>query len=178
MKISRLIFFFLVALALLTLGPTVPPASTAGGSSTFQFLAGSGFLCGFGPGTCPDISSADNGDTIEITGSGTVSTQLKSAGGGGTFTWKDSSGNILASGTWTAQSLASFVPYLVLPDNIAGGEALIKVHLLGGFDGDAILTVTCAIGAPPGHMEGIFLNIQDVINFNKKVSGITIYIKQ
>lgn len=66
----------------------------------------------------------------------------------------------------------------MLPDNIAGGEALIKVHLSGGFDADAILTVTCAIGAPPGHTEGSALNIQDVINFNKHVSGITLYIKQ
>jgi len=177
MKIRTLILS-LVVLSVLALGPAVPPASTDGGSGTFQFLAGSGFLCGFGPGTCPDISSADNGDTIEITGSGTVSTRPKSAGGGGTFTWKDSSGNVLASGSWTAQSLVSFVPYLVLPDNIAGGEALIKVHLSGGFDADAILTVTCAIGAPPGHTEGSALNIQDVINFNKHVSGITLYIKQ
>jgi hypothetical protein len=34
------------------------------------------------------------------------------------------------------------------------------------------------IGAPPGHTEGVTLNIQDVINFNKKVSGLTLYIKQ
>jgi hypothetical protein len=41
-----------------------------------------------------------------------------------------------------------------------------------------ILTVTCAIGAPPGHTEGSTLNIQGVINFNKHAGGITLFIKQ
>ena len=176
MKVRGMILFalFLSAVAWGLLG--IQPASSDSGSATFNFLAGSGFLCGLETGACPDIAKADNGDTIEITGSGTVAIHPDSVGGGGTFTHKDSSGNILESGSWTAQRLISFVPYLVLSNNLAGGEALISVHLSGG--SDAILTVTCAIGAPPGHMEGIFLNIQDVINFNKKVSGITIYIKQ
>jgi hypothetical protein len=155
----------------------VVPASPDSGSATFQYLAGSGFLCGFFPTACPDITRADNGDTIEISGSGTLTIHPNSVGGGGTFTHKDSSGNVLSSGTWTAQQLMSFVPYLVLqPDNIAGGQALIRVHLSTG--SDAILDIDCAIGAPPGQTEGVMLNIQDVINFNKKVSGITLFIKQ
>ena len=176
MKIRRMILFslFFSAAAWAIVG--VQPASSDSGSATFNFLAGSGFLCGLEAGACPDITKADNGDTIEITGSGTVSIHPNSVGGGGTFTHKDSNGNVLAQGSWTAQRLISFVPYLVLSNNLAGGEALISVSLSDG--SQAILTVTCAIGAPPGHMEGIFLNIQDVINFNKKVSGITIYIKQ
>ena len=176
MKISSL-FLFLLVLSVAALGPGVPPASPGSGSATFQYLAGSGFLCGFFSGACPDITMADNGDTIEISGSGTLTIHPKSVGGGGTFTHKDSGGTVLASGTWSAQELISFVPYLVLqPDNIAGGQALIRVHLSTG--SDAILDIDCAIGAPPGQTEGVTLNIQDVMNFNKKVSGITLFIKQ
>lgn len=166
----------LLVLSVLAWGSGLFPVSSASGSATFRYLAGTDFLCGLEPTACPDIASADNGDTIEITGSGTLSTQPKSVGGGGTFTHKDSSGNVLESGTWTAQELISFVPYLVLPNNLAGGSAVIRVHLSTGFD--AILTIDCGIGAPPGHPEGVKLNIQDVISFNTKVSGITVYIKQ
>ena len=175
MKARRLILFLLV-LSALAWGPGVLPAPSSSGSATLQYLAGTGFLCGLEPTACPDIAMADNGDTIEITGSGTLTIHPNSVSGGGTFTHKDSSGNVLGSGTWTTQALISFNPYAVLPNNLAGGSALIRVHLSDGFD--AILQIDCAIGAPPGHGEGVRLNIQDVINFNKKVSGITIYIKQ
>ena len=176
MRISRLVLFFVV-LSALALGPGVRRASPDSGSATFQYLAGSSFLCGFFSGACPDIARADNGDTIEITGLGILTIHPKSVGGGGTFKHKDPGGNVLESGTWTAQELISFVPYLVLqPDNIAGGQALIRVHLSTGFD--AILDIDCAIGAPPGQTEGVTLNIQDVINFNKHAGGITLFIKQ
>lgn len=173
---TRNLILVLLVLSILVLGAGVQPASSASGPATFQYLAGTGFLCGLGADACPDIARADNGDTIEISGTGTLGIHPKLVSGGGTFTHKDSSGNILASGTWTAQELVSFVPYTVLPNNLAGGEALIRVHLSAGFD--AILDIDCAIGAPPGHGEGIRLNVQDVINFNSKVSGVTVYIKQ
>jgi len=139
-------------------------------------MAGGGAICGFFPGACPDIAMADNGDTIEISGTGMLTIHPNSVGGAGTFKHKDSNGNLLESGTWTAQELISFVPYVVLSNNFAGGEALIRVHLSNG--SDAILTVTCAIGAPPGHTEGSTLNIQDVINFSKHAGGITLFVKQ
>ncbi len=173
---TRSVILFLLILSALAWGPGVLPAPSDSGSATFQYLAGSGFLCGLASTACPDIARADNGDTMEITGSGTLSIHPNSVSGGGTFTHKDSNGNVLESGTWTAQELISFVPYLVLPDNLAGGSALIRVHVSTGFD--AILLIDCAIGAPPGRAEGVTLNIQDVINFNKKVSGFTVYIKQ
>src|SRR5262249_39114887 len=172
---ARSLILSLLVLSALAWGPGVLPA-WSGSGATFQYLVGSGFLCGLFPTACPDIAMADNGDTIEITGTGTLTIHPKSVSGGGTFTHKDSSGNVLASGTWTAQGLISFVPYLVLPDNLAGGQALIRVHLSTG--SDAILDIDCAIGAPPGQTEGVTVNIKDVINFNKKVSGINIYIKQ
>ncbi len=166
----------LLVLSVLAWGAGLLPVSWAGGSATFHYLAGTDFLCGLGADACPDIARADNGDTIEVTGSGTLSTQPKSVSGGGTFTHKDSSGNVLDSGTWTAQQLISFVPYAVLSNNLAGGSAVIRVHLSTDFD--AILQIDCAIGAPAGHSEGVRLNIQDVINFNTKVSGFTVFVKQ
>jgi hypothetical protein len=78
-------------------------ASSDGSSATFQYLAGSSFLCGFFSEACPDIARAGNGDTIEITGIGILTIHPKSVGGGGTFKHKNASGNVLASGTWTAQ---------------------------------------------------------------------------
>ena len=175
MKISRLVLLFVVLLAL-ALGLGVRRALSDSGSATFQYLAGGGAICAFFQGACPDIASADNGDTIEISGTGMLTVHPKSVGGAGTFKHKDSNGNVLESGTWTAQELISFVPYAVLPGHEAGGEALIRVQLSNG--SAAILTVTCAIGGPRGHTEGSTLNIQDVINFNKHAGGITLYIKQ
>lgn len=175
MKITRLVLYFVILLAL-ALGPGVRRASPDSGSATFQYLAGGGAICAFFQGACPDIASTDNGDTIEISGTGMLTVHPNSVGGAGTFKHKDPNGNVLESGTWTAQELISFVPYAILPGHEAGGEALIRVHLSNG--SAAILTVTCAIGAPPGHTEGSTLNIQDVINFNKHAGGITLYIKQ
>lgn len=175
MKISRVAIFFVILLAL-ALIPGVRRASSDSGSATFQYLAGGGAICGFFQGACPDIASADNGDTIEISGTGMLTVHPNSVGGAGTFKHKDPNGNVLEAGTWTAQELVSFVPYLTLSNNFTGGEALIRVRLSNG--SAAILTVTCAIGAPPGHTEGSTLNIQDVINFNKHAGGITLYIKQ
>ena len=175
MKISRLVLCFVILLAL-ALGPGVRRASPDSGSATFQYLAGGGAICGFFQGACPDIASADNGDTIEISGTGMITVHPNSVGGAGTFKHKDPNGNLLEGGTWTAQDLISFVPYVTLSNHFSGGEALIRVQLSNG--SAAILTVTCAIGAPPGHTEGSALNIQDVINFNKHAGGITLYIKQ
>jgi hypothetical protein len=173
-RTTRFLILFLTVLSALTWGPGVRRASSESGSGTFQYLAGSDFLCGFFSAACPDIAMAESGDTIEIKGSGALSIDPKSVTGSGTFKHKDATGTVVESGTWTAQELISFVPYVVLPNTAAGGEALIRVHLSSGFD--AILTITCDIGAPPGHTEGVRVNIQNMINFNKKVSGITLYI--
>jgi hypothetical protein len=166
----------LAVLAALVWGPAVRRASSESPSGTFRYLAGSDFLCGFFSAACPDVAMAENGDTIEIKGSGALSIYPKSVTGSGTFKHKDATGTVVESGTWTAQELVSFVPYVVLPNTAAGGEALIRVHLSSGFD--AILTITCDIGAPPGHTEGVRVNIQNMINFSKKVSGITLYLAQ
>jgi hypothetical protein len=67
-----------------------------------------------------------------------------------------------------------------------GGRAALAVHLVSHptadpsatIEANGILQVECLFGNPPkGAMEGIRLNVQDLINFNKSVSGVTLYIK-
>jgi hypothetical protein len=157
------------------------PASAQSATVTYNYLTGSGLLC---PGGCPDVASAPNGDTITITGSGTLSIHPESVTGNGTFTHKDASGTVLAEGTWTAQQLLSFVSYGTSPGSpptFEGGKALVRIHLTpnaGGAGFDAVLRITCLVGSPPPSAhEGIRLNVQDVINFNKEVSGATLFIR-
>ncbi len=172
-----------LALTVSTLGTASVSADS--GSATYVYLIGTG-----APGPIgPDVAMADNGDTVAVVGRGTLSIHPASVSGGGTFTHKDSGGVMLAAGTWTATKLESFVDYGTspsFPSNLHAGEALILVHLVvtsgphTGAQADAVLTVTCALTlakVPDGHDEGIRLAIQNLINFNKHVSGQTVFIK-
>ncbi len=161
------------------------PASAHSATVTYNYLAGAEPLCSMNPAFCPDVASAPNGDTITIAVSGTLSIHPTSVTGSGTFIHKDASGTVLAEGTWTAQQLLSFVSYgseSDLPPTFEGGKALMLIHLspsTGGSGFDGVLRITCLIGSPPaGAHEGIRLNVQDVINFNKEVSGNTLFIRQ
>ncbi|MBI2096056.1 MAG: hypothetical protein HYT43_00220 [Candidatus Taylorbacteria bacterium] len=159
-------------------------ASAGSEGADYDFLIGTGFLCGLDPSACPDIARADNGDTIEITGSGALSTHPKSVSGGGSFTHKDASGGVLASGTWTADQLVSFQGYGCggdgLPSFLCGGRAIIKVTLwVGGVPvHTGLLQVDCLIGdkIPAAATEGVRLSVQDALNFNKEVSGFTVFV--
>jgi len=178
----RSLIVALIVFGFLLLG-TGARASAQSATVTYNYLAGAGFLC---PDNCPDVSSAPNGDTISISGQGTLSINPNSVTGGGTFIHKDASGIVLAMGTWTAQQLLSFVSYGTMPGvppNFEGGKALLRIHLspnTGGAGFDGVLRITCLIGSPPpaGGNEGIRLNVQDVINFNTEVSGETLFIRQ
>jgi hypothetical protein len=179
----------LVAVIVATLsGLLAPDASADSGAAVFKYGIG-------GPAAGPDFSfltgppraMADNGDTVAISGHGTLSVHAKAASGGGTFTHRNAAGKVLVSGTWTARDLLSFNSYGTspgLPAIFEGGAALIRVHLTpaaGGPGFDAILTVACLVGKPPaGAAEGVRLNVQDVLNFNKTVaeSGQTLFIRQ
>ena len=176
-------------LTIFALALTAIVANAAKPSGRFQYLLGTGFLCSLPntPDPCPDISKADNGDRIELTGQGTFDVNARSITGGGDFTHKNASGTVLASGTWSTLQFIAFQDYgngtpQGLPENTEGGRLVIRVHLSpagGGAGHDAILQVTCWLGAPPaGAEEGIALAVQDAINFNKKVSGVTVYVRQ
>jgi hypothetical protein len=177
----RLLAMGLIVFGFLLLG-TGARASAQSATVTYDYFAGGGALCQFA--ACPDVASAANGDTITIAGQGTLSIHPGSVTGSGTFIHKDASGTVLAEGTWTAQQLLSFVSYGTstgLPPTFEGGKALMLIHLTpsaGGAGFDGVLRITCLIGSPPaGAHEGIRLNVQDVINFNKEVSGNTLFIR-
>ncbi len=154
------------------------------GSRTYQYLIGTGVLCGLDPSACPVIvRSAQNGDTIEVMGEGTFSIHPKAVSGGGTFTHKNAVGDVVASGSWTALELLSFKGYGTspgFPATFEGGQGLMLVHLTSAAASfDAVMQVDCLIGkTPAGAIEGITLNVQDVLNFNQEVSGLTLYIRQ
>ncbi len=141
------------------------------------------YLLGVEPVEGPDKAIASNGDTIIITGSGTLTPSPRSVTGSGNFVHKNSSGGVLATGTWTATQLIAFVSYGTLPppdDNLEGGKATIRVTLSpsGGGSLDAVLQAHCLLGSPPPSAnEGIRLAVQDVINFNREVQGQTVFIK-
>jgi len=154
-------------------------AYAVSGPTSVKWVAGVEPVCTMaGPGSCPDVAATSNGHTITIAGDGTLNIHSKSVTGIGTFVEKDSSGAVLASGTWTATQLLSFNSYGTsppFPSFAVGGQALIRIHLSTGADG--ILTVTCLIGSPPaGKMEGVELAIQGGPNFNREVSGDTVFI--
>ena len=177
-----------LVLGLLGILSLIVPLGFAAGQSTanFQFLVGTGPLCSLPvPNPCPDISTADNGDTIALTGQGMLSVFPGSVTGGGTFVHMAPDGTVRAMGTWTAVQLMSFRSFgnsPGLPSNFVGGKALMLVQLLvgGKVVHTAVLTVICEVGNPPdGLHEGFKLAVQDTpFNFNKQVSGITIFITQ
>ena len=169
-------------------GPVVSPGigSPARGQ-TFHFLLGTGFFCAGEPDACPDIARADNGDTVAIAGEGNFTTAPRSATGDGTFVHADANGTVKASGTWHVLGLISFVSYgsaaaQGLPPEFYGGQLLLRVHIqpdAGGPGFLGVLKVQCLLGdhVPMGAHEGVRIVVQGTpFNFNKSVSGDTLYI--
>ncbi|TML86412.1 MAG: hypothetical protein E6G08_12070 [Actinobacteria bacterium] len=177
-----------VALALFVLGPASGLA--ASGSQTYQLHL-----------ELPNVSQASNGDKISVTGEGEFGIHPKSATANGEFVHTDSSGTVLATGTWTATDLIEFQPYgcgvvhnfptpgvtTPLPPNVCGGAVKMNVTLTPHGTTLAIpgiLTVFCIIGPNPPNShddptgEGIHLVVPGIANFNKIVSGMNMYIRQ
>lgn len=158
-------------------------------TGTFDYHVGDAFLqsLGFPAG---DKAVAENGDVVTVIGTGTFDVVAKSATGGGTFVHRKSGGALVASGTWAATGLLDFQSYgngvpQGLPPTFFGGRAAFAALLTPSANPSvhlpAVLQVECLLGVPPtGAVEGIRLNVQDVINFNKTVlkSGATVYIRQ
>ena len=149
----------------------------------FQYLAGSGVLCGLGPTACPDVASASNGDTVAISGQGSLVTGPDEVTGSGTFVHMNAAGTVLGSGTWTAEDLLSFTSFggnaPGLPPNFEGGLARIEVQLNPSGSGDtlnAVLQIDCGINSATG-AEGVMLAVEDGPNFNNEVSGFTVFIR-
>lgn len=168
---------------------TFPVAFVSAGrvSGTFGWHIGDEFLAPFPPAFGADsiAMAAVNGDTIQVNGTGTFNVQSRLATGGGMFVHRNAAGGEIAHGTWEARQLISFVSYgdgsaQGLPSSLIGGKAVIRVKILVGgtpvFDG--ILTVLCALGNRiPANItdDGVTLNVQEAINFNKLVGGPTVF---
>jgi hypothetical protein len=175
----------IMALALVFSVVSAIGAAADSGSATYQYLVGTGFIAGTNPPiplVGPDVAMASDGSTVTLTGRGTLSIHPKSVSGTGSFSMRDSAGNVTATGTWSALSLDSFVSYgngtpQGIPIQNTGGEAVIQVQLSTG--PTAVLTVTCLVGTPPaGKKEGVRLAVGGGPNFNKQVSGETLFILQ
>lgn len=153
---------------------------TGGSAVSYSYLVGVRFLAS------PDVALAPNGDRVELTGQGTLALHPVSVSGSGRFTHKAPDGSVRATGTWTAIELSSFNSYGTLPppfpQNFEGGLAIIRVHLTpdaGGLGVDAVLEIQCLVGSPPGGAdEGVRLAVDGGANFNRQVSGETLFIRQ
>ena len=85
-------------------------------TANYNFLIGSGLLCDWDHSTaCPAVARGGNGDSIEITGAGTLNLAGQSVTAAGAFTEKASTGEIMATGVWMATGLMSFQSYGLAP---------------------------------------------------------------
>jgi hypothetical protein len=177
------------------------PANIAGNSAvigtlaahevgTFAYHVGDALIQGLGF-PAGNKAVAENGDVVTVIGTGTFDVAAKSATGGGTFVHKTSGGTTVGSGTWVATELLAFQSYgnavpQGLPPTFFGGRVALNVLLTPTANPSvhrpAILQIECALGSkiPGGAVEGVRLNVQDHINFNKTVpeSGANVYIKE
>jgi hypothetical protein len=176
-------------LSLLLVSGTQAAQATAG-SGTFHWEAGAGSpVCGFEPTACPNVAMADNGDTLSLRAEGDLDRGNGAASGGGTFQHRTAAGTLVASGTLMATGLLTLIPYGCggpVPPNFCGGRAAFAVHVVAHpasnpsatVEADGVLELECTLGNPPaGAREGFRLNVKDLLNFNKSVSGDTLFIK-
>jgi hypothetical protein len=92
-----------------------PPRLTLA-TANYNLLIASAFLCDPSDSTtCPAVARAANGETIEISGAGTLGAASKSVTAAGAFTVKNPNGYVLTTGVWTATGLVSFESYGIAP---------------------------------------------------------------
>ncbi len=176
----RLILFALTFTAAAVLVPTVAVADSA----THSYLLEMGE---------PNLGVAANGDQVAITGGGEFSVNPNAVDAAGGFTHTDSSGNVLATGTWTATGLINYQSYgcgevfgTPIDPDLCGGAVKMSVTLTP--TGTSLrlpgtLTVFCVIGthAPQSVLgpltEGVTLNVPGIQNFNHSAGGDNDYLQ-
>jgi hypothetical protein len=141
----------------------------------------------------PNFGVAANGDEIAITGEGEFSVNPNAVDAAGEFTHTDSSGNVLATGTWTATGLINYQSYgcgelfgTPIPPDLCGGAVKMSVTLTPNGTSlqlPGIMTVFCVIGphAPQSVLgpltEGVTLDVPGIQNFNHSNGGDNFYIQ-
>jgi hypothetical protein len=169
--------FLLLIVAVGAFGYLMQPASAQNAHGNHDAYM---FVVGAPPVEGPDVSTAPNGSTVTLTGTGSFQAGPdKTASGGGTYSIGDSAGNMIAAGAWTAMAVLGFVDYGTeedLPASFHGGEAQVRISLSGV--GEGVLTIACLVGSPPaGKDEGIRLVLGQGLNFSQSTSGQTLFIK-
>ncbi len=182
--LKRSAFLFALVLALSPIASGTTAASSA--IEEFDVHVGDAFLqaLGFPAGA---VARAANGDTIKVIFTGKIGPNDSEAEGKGTFEHRNSAGALLATGTFEAKKLLSFTDFGTqsgLPPTLHGGSAMIRVRVTGHpvsggiVTFDATLGVDCKIGNfPTGFEEGITFDA-GFINFNDKVSGVTVFVAE
>jgi hypothetical protein len=196
-----------VAVPSLALFLVAIPAMAQSSNGNYIFLVASGFLCDLGDSSaCPAVVKSAQGDSYEMSGAGTLSTESKSAIAAGTFTHKSRDGNALETGVWIASELVSFDSYGIAPGALmrggqpfapppfgprrlpmlsgpmpAGGLAVFRIRLLPvrGASKTARLQVNCALGKVPDEhqTEGIRLAFEGGGGeFDQESSGRTLFV--
>jgi hypothetical protein len=167
---------YLLLVFVLGLLPLAAWAQNAHGNHNFYM-----FLAGAPPIEGPDVATAPSGSTISLTGTGSFNAGPDhQASGGGSYTIKDSTGNTVASGTWSVIRILGFVDYgnatpEGLPASFHGGQAKFEVSLSS--IGNGVLFVHCVLGSPPaGKDEGFQLILGKGLNFTKSSGGQTLFI--
>jgi hypothetical protein len=176
----RLILFALALTAAVVLVPTVAVADSA--THTYLLVMEE-----------PNFGVAANGDEIAITGEGEFSVNPNAVDAAGEFTHTDSSGNVLATGTWTATGLINYQSYgcgevfgTPIPPDLCGGAVKMSVTLTPNGTSlqlPGLMTVFCVIGphAPQSVLgpltEGVTLDVPGIQNFNHSNGGDNFYIQ-
>lgn len=176
----RLILLALAVTAAVLLVPTVAVADSA--THTYLLVLEE-----------PNFGLAANGDQIAVTGEGEFSVNPNAVDAAGEFTHTDSSGNVLATGAWTATRLINYQSYGCgevfgdpIPPDFCGGAVKMSVTLTPtgtSLQLPGTLTVFCVIGthAPQSILgpltEGVTLNVPGIENFNHSAGGDNVYIQ-
>jgi hypothetical protein len=161
--------FGALALALFALMPASALATDANGNHNSYFWV----VGADEPFT--ETAMAPNGNTITMSGSGTLTAGPgNTASGGGTYSF--SSGG---SGTWTVTGVQGFVNYGEgIPQGLPGtfgGQTKLDITLDNGDSG--VLTIVCLLGSPPaGKMESISVILGRGGQYTKPVSGDNIFL--
>jgi hypothetical protein len=176
----RLILLALAVTAAVVLVPTVALADSA--THTYMLVLEE-----------PNFGVAANGDQIAVTGEGEFSVNPNTVDAAGEFTHTDRSGNVLATGAWTATGLINYQSYGCgevfgdpIPPEFCGGAVKMSVTLTPtgtSLQLPGTLTVFCVIGTHAPHSvlgpltEGVTLNVPGIENFNHSAGGDNVYIQ-
>jgi hypothetical protein len=137
--------------------PEPPRFSLA--TANYNFLIASAFLCDPSDSTtCPAVARAANGETVELSGAGTLGAANKSVTAAGAFTVKSPNGYIITTGIWTATGLESFESYGIAPGALLRDYP--QFRTLGAFPGKGglmepgLMMAGPMAGSVPGPMAG------------------------